>query len=803
MNNEMLSSAPSPRAALRGPVGPHRLLAVRVAGAAFDGPYNLRSARFAALLEERSCLRATLAETRDALTEALHAAVPGAPDRDTRRLLIALKRDVFNGRFSRDTAMPMPPELTALFATYTRLAEDEAALLDRHRTDVLNETRDRVARLLEDARFRLACFHSSPDLCEQLAHATPPARVELTSLERGLHAYAAKFISKASPFHLFGSLLFPPGAAIRPDGAHEVVVDGGAILEMERQVLPHVRDPGRVWVHLRTFVVDGPSYRFWVPSPDGFRVVALRDTPLLRALVSLLRDAWERTGRPTLTRADCEARLRAVVLPESKDQAAALLDRLSEHGILTEYLVTDFAEFAPALLGTVDELDATIGRLQRHHLARVAAADLPRVDSELGGADARGSVAPVWINSYSDADPAPHLAAAERVFADLHDLAPCFAVEHNFSASAYVVRALVRDLLGDAPGATAPYLDVLRHFLRGRDEVLARYHPGRHRPLAERSARAAWFASAAGHSGRLTRSSLRALRAFARTLGPRPHLCFNGPFDYAAEVLYLSNVFAGGGRFAARYLLHRGTEPPALRQGAPGGAVDVELALAPHPNMNYVVRRFPAGCGFEARYAHRYDRWVEPSEVVFALEDGRLAYRHAGTGEELRFHHSGFLLGQFLPAEYQLLLAGHADTFRNPFLGSEPQGPEAEVRYRPGLRYGTVVLRRDRWDFRRGVLAGLVPESDPLRFAALLRDWVHERVRPEDGWYYRVARTGALAHKPLYLDLLNPLSVQAFRRELRAVPDSAAMSLTVAAPAASGMVRHGGAPHVSELMIEV
>jgi hypothetical protein len=803
MANMILSAAPAPVAVRHRPAGPRRLLAVRVAGAAFDGPYNLRSARFAALLEERARLRACLAVARDALTDALHAAVPNAPDRDARRRLIAVKRDVFNGRPLAGASTGASPELEALLAAYARLADEEATLLDRRGAEVLDEVHGGIARLLEDPRFRVACFHSSPALREQLERAAPSGRTDLSPLERGLHAYAAKFVSKASPFHTFGTLLFPPGSALRPDGAHEVVVDGGAILGLERRALALRRDPGRVRVHLRTFTEEGGSFRFWATSPEGFRVVAMRAAPLLRELAALLRDTAERTGSPTLTRAECETHLRALLPPGSGEVAGALLDRLSEHGVLAEYLVTDFAEFAPALLGADPELDVDVARLQRHHLARLPAAGLVRLHAELDGAGGAASPAAFWVNSYSDADATPELAAAEGVYDDLCDLAPGFAAEHNFSAVDYVAGAFLRDLLGDAPGAAAPYLDVLRHFLRGRDELLARYHPDVHRPAPERSARAAWFAAAAGHSGRLGRGTLRELLARAPERGPRPHLCFNGPFDHAEDVLFVSNVFAGHGRFAARYLLHRGTDAPVRPPAGPHGVVDVELALAPNPNINYVVRRFPVGCGFDARYSHRYERWVEPSEVVVALEGGRTAYRHARTGEELRFHHSGFLLAQFLGAEHQLLLAGHADSFRNPFLGPEPQGCGDEVHLRPGLRYGAVVLRRDRWGFRRDALAGPLREANPLRFAALLRDWVHERVSPADGWYYRVARSGARTYKPLYLDLLNPLSTLAFRRELAAASGSAGVSLTLAAPAAEGLVRHGGAPYVTELMIEV
>ncbi len=768
-----------------------------MAGAAFDSGFNLRSARFPELLGERARLRAPLAAAREALVDALHAAVPHAPGRDERRALIAAKRAVFNGRALEGGLAGATPELQALADEYTRLWHQDATVFERHGPGVLEEVSASIERLLRDPRFRLACFHSSPDLREQLERATAPERAGPSSLERGIHAYAAKLVSKASPFHVFASLLFPPGV-LRPGAEHEVVADGGAILELERRALAALPERGGVRVCMRTFTEEEGTARFWAVSASGVRLVALRSTPLLRVLAALLREAGERTGSPTLTRAECESHLRSLLPPGQEDAAPLALDRLVEHGVLAEYLVTDFAAFAPALAGAGEEVERAAAALQRHHLARVSAGGLARVHQELDGAAGRG--APVfWVNSYSDADPAPHLAAAEAVSADLADLAPCFAAEHNFSEIGYVAGAFTRDLAGCAP---VPYLELLRHFLRGRDEAVARYHPDVHRPAEERAARDAWRAAAAGHDGVLGRAELAELAARAPAEGPRPHLCFNGPYDYAAGELHVSNVFAGCGRFAGRYLLDRGAEAPACGVAEEPGVVDVELALPPHPNMNYVVRRFAAGCGFEARYSHRYERWIEPSEVVVAVEEGRTVYRHAATGQELRFHHAGFMLGQFLGAEYQLLLAGHADSFRNPFHGRTELGEGDEVRHRPGLRYGRVVVRRERWGFRAGALAGPAAEGDLLRFAALLRDWVHERVRPADGWYYRVVRSGAPPGKPLYLDLLNPLSVLAFRREL-AARGTVGVSLTVAAPDADGLVRHGGRPYVSELMVEV
>ncbi|HEX8432166.1 MAG TPA: hypothetical protein VF625_12840, partial [Longimicrobium sp.] len=75
-----IAPAPIPRVHVFAEPAPWRLLAVRRAGAAFDGAFRLRAPRFETLLRERAELRAASAALRERLVDALHAAVPRAAD---------------------------------------------------------------------------------------------------------------------------------------------------------------------------------------------------------------------------------------------------------------------------------------------------------------------------------------------------------------------------------------------------------------------------------------------------------------------------------------------------------------------------------------------------------------------------------------------------------------------------------------------------------------------------------------------------------------------------------------------------
>ncbi|HEX2094850.1 MAG TPA: lantibiotic dehydratase [Longimicrobiaceae bacterium] len=800
-----MSTVPEKRTIPVQNTGTRRLLAVRRAGAAFDGPFRLRAPRFEALLEEHARLRRTLDEARGPLLDALHDAVPAQPDRAARRAVLQAKRDVFNGR----TPSPLPPgaapELRAALDRYARLLEREAGLFSAARGEVVAEIRQRVGELLRDERFRLAVGYASPDLREELERGSSAHRDDLVALERGVYSYAARFLSKANPFHVFAYVLFPPTAGMEVDGAHEVVVDTSSILELEQWLLPHVRDPRRVRLHLRTYDCTEKGYSFWLPGPDGFRIAALPATPLLQRIVVLFQERHRSTGRPTGTWAECETSLCADLPADARPRAGEALSILVNQGILAEYLVPDLGRFAPSLLGVSPACDEQIDRLQRYHLSRIDAPDLARAHAELESCRIGTGGEPVrfFVNSYARADTEPHEAAARELFDDLFDLKPCFGAEHNFSAHGHVLRSFLLDSLRERRGGTAPYLELLRHFLRHRNEVVATYHPDVHLSPAVRERRAAWRSALARETGTLSRERLRELSAGSPFGGAPESLCFNGPFDYVERVFHVSNVFAGEGRFVSRYLLHREVDSLAGPETAEE-VIDVELVAPPSRNLNYVVRAHRVGCGFEARYAERYDRWIDPSEVQVEASGSRVVYRHARSGLPLRFHYRGFLLAQFLPPEYQLLLADHADTFFNPFRGADPRAVPLEgIRREPGLRYGAVCLRRDRWIVRPDLLLALVSGDDLLRSSALLREWIHAELEPDtDEWFYQGPGMSGKGYKPRFLDLRNPLSVQGFRRAL-ATSAGGVVSLAAMDPPEAHLFREDGAPYVTELMIEV
>jgi hypothetical protein len=321
----------------------------------------------------------------------------------------------------------------------------------------------------------------------------------------------------------------------------------------------------------------------------------------------------------------------------------------------------------------------------------------------------------------------------------LRALKPFFAREHNFSTHSYVIGSYFLDYLAHLRRDHVPFLDILRHFLRHYREIIPRYQPEVHRTEAERARRARQTDMLRRLSGRHELAALPDLELPGAER--RGSLCFNGPFDFVERIFYVSNIYAGAGRFAGRYLLHRrGWEEGCVDDGE----LHAELVVPLATNLNYVVRRFAVGCGFQ--------------------------------------------LATLLPPEYQLLLVGHADSFHNPFLRNHQEVHDS------GLQVGPVCLRRESWTVGRDFWGDLAAERNSVRFAACLRDLVQDRLSPADLWYYRRPDAGWEHHKPRFLDLRSPLSAHAFQREIARLSSDERLSLSPMRPAPA---------QVTELMIEV
>ncbi|MEM9556681.1 MAG: lantibiotic dehydratase [Acidobacteriota bacterium] len=828
---------------------PCRLLAVRRAGAPLDDVWSLRNERFEHLLAEREALRGELESLRQPLIDALYAQVPRQPNRGARRLVLKLKRDIFNGRSPGpvDDRVVLPNGLRSTIERYRSAFEQNCTLLERNRAAVLASSRERLDALLDDQAFRLALSFASPDLAAA-AERRPPGgsrAPRFDNLERGLYSYASRFATKANPLHLFASVQLGTserGAGAGPWGDRPseptrllVYFEPAGLLELERRVLDAGLSDGERTAPSRLALppraVHGEQCLLFVAGARGVELRMLPWTEGLRTLLALFDPAEP----PTQRRADLEARLDTLDAP-SRRAALEALEALESAGGVTHYLLPDLE--GAALLWDAAECADLLAEDALAHARRLHFAEL-----DVGGLDAASSALEMLeqtadlhhqVTAFHAADAGFAHRAVDLVAADLAALKPAFlAAGHNFSHYETVLRAFVVEYL-EARGGSAPYLEILTRFLVDRRGIIERFQPERHEGVAQSLAAAArWRRSLARLDGVLEVPDLHRLVAKApsraETAGARS-LCVNGVWDAEAGLFTVSNLFDGAGHFASRFRLGEVSSRAAALddfETPSEGALEVELAVPPVPSINFVAPSRAAGLGFEARYSHGYSRWIEPADVELALVPGtdgapRVRYRQRSNGRRLRFVYRGFLLGQLLSAEWQLLrLDGQGDAFHNPFdrveaRGSEPVAvpsiADAAVGPCPGhdraLVHGRVRLRRESWSLDAALLSQAPSSDDPIELAVAVREWLRGLLQRGgepvgERWYYHALGTADGASKPRYLDLRNPLSVHAFRRILQAVSNdpsaTAALRFTAVDPPPQRW--HDGRVH--ELMIEV
>lgn len=185
-------------------------LIVRIAGLPGTALAPFSSPRCLELLETARAHRAAVASVRSRFVEILAEALPRFPA-ETRRFLLAVKRDAFNGReLSRHAAHP---EWAALDRLSRGQAEDLLALqaatqqLDAELRRCIEEEHDRERRHLyehlADTRFRRGIALTSPELVERALELSrrPAGRFDRRArkVEQSLLRFVTRAAAKLSP----------------------------------------------------------------------------------------------------------------------------------------------------------------------------------------------------------------------------------------------------------------------------------------------------------------------------------------------------------------------------------------------------------------------------------------------------------------------------------------------------------------------------------------------------------------------------------------------------------------------------
>lgn len=773
------------------------LMALRSSAASFQSSLNVRSLAF-----ERLCVCLALLSEKALtvgadLADELRLSVPSALSIEARRNLLRAKRAAYKGRVIPDRVLPhLPPAggLVERAKRYNDLLIAKQELIEGRSSEVMDELRQNLRSIANDLQFQIAVDYSCPRLLSEYQHSKPADAGGFTDSERTIYSYAAKFISKANPFYTFAGITLSSEGRDWDGDRLEVVLDTSLVTAEERRQLsqPWAFDDNRL-ICFRSHASRGDSVRFLTREGSALRIVPVKVNELLREALRYCA-----ASAPARSLNQSVAALSSRFPGLGSERIKRFLESLIRRDVLSEYLVKDFDSFEPALTARDQAMDGDIEIWQKHHLSIVAPGELATTHKELSRCRTDGGDRPgYYINLLKDVPLTAVRLMADRCVDELETVKPFFTFSHNFLARGTSVRRFLTECARKASPSGVAYLDVLETFLR--DRIANNPH------FSNAAATPAWIRAAQDEAGILsTQRASELLLTINPVSTSAERVCFNGPLDFQTGTFYPTNIFPGGGRYVSRYLLKH--KSPRIEAKLCADHMDVQL-VAPFPgNRTYVRSMFAAGCGFEARYRHRFQFWIDPSDVEIHLsQGGMMNYVHGPTGRSIRFHFFGFVLAEFLGPEYQLLLADHADFFHNPFRRDHGNLAWTEgVGRIPALHFGRICLRREEWIVARIALPAGLLKGPIVKGTLETRDWLHELTGSRcEEWYYCIPSEGNAPVRPRFLSLKNPLSMQVMRREVRRLGMGSRLALSQMEPRDGGLLSHNGETFASEAMIEV
>ncbi|MFI6165569.1 lantibiotic dehydratase [Nocardia sp. NPDC051052] len=848
------------------PLSPNPEVVVRTCGLDAAVAMELHTCGAAQIADDIRRLDADLQSAAGTLSDELHRVVGDEPDRSMRARLIALRRDIFNGRPPRPTigmdelTDRLDRPLAARLHWYQAETSRRRRLREQGREYFDAESEAAIATLREAAgqpAFQLGLALASPDFTHDLlswldGHAEPTDRFVET-----LYKYVTRAAVKTSPYSTFATAGLahwmadgPAVSIVGPARVRRVIQLNVAIAEQLRAHLaglPGIRSA--LQVRLSPAIrFAGNKIRLLDPR-GGERIRELRAVPSLVVVMKCLASErlWSyadfvdwlaaTTGRSEVAAAAYLDRVIgmgiAEVVPSIPDQA---VDRIAE--------LAGTAELAAAPPGLVSRLTTVAAGLDRMRTVGLPGARLTARQELLDALDATYREA-----SWPEAArlPRKHVCFEDCVFDSpqitlgsnawqgvIGSLTALHAAAGMFDWNLMYRRAAARYFLRQhGPHGRIDFLTLCGEIAAGGDPVLATLldHPQMYPTdtpdlfaeiiTAQQRLRATIneYPERNGLRQVPAEAFIEAAEALPQWAAPPRSLAFyghplggrNGRIRYV-----LNNVEGGHGRAAARVHRQLGTAPPQ-----PTWADDEpetvygEISASAGSNVNLRHGKAHAEISYPGVVACRpkselidlgeLDVHYDPATDALQLTADRLGARVIPV-------HRGVMAEFLLPPAHRLLVQIFGDS---PvcYLGEGLAGPRvgsAGEPYRCGrLVVGDVVVQR----VTTAVPTSLIPRcanSTGPDFDYLMRvgGWCREHAIPERCFARVLPKPQSesawrnKARKPLYLDLTCRPALTILNR-LAGEPAETVLFQEALPLPEDALIEFGGRRHVGELVIEL
>ena len=838
------TAAPAPPAGATGPVVAHDVV-VRVTGVPADVLAGLGFDRTMALVAALRSVRRWLGDAAPGLSDGLHEAIGREPDRDTRARLIALRRDVYNGRRPRQWPAALPAGIgPALAEWHDRIREHDALRASGQATYAEDCTRVVTAlrAAAADEWFRRGIATASPDFTADLMRCDRDGAPMPPRLATTLYKYVTRAATKTSPYATFtSSALGQWGGAATGPAVATGPVDRRGVVELDVALAAEIaaalaRDPGRragsvvrVNPGLRA---DGGHVLVLAHAP-GERLRELRPGPGIEAVLERLRALGPLRWAEAVARLGSADVLRRLIAAGLLEVLAPVADQAADH----------LADLRRWLGGGPDPLTASVARLA-DGLRRIATA--PDAARRLR---ARDEVAAA-IGRIGEVTGSPHPYRGSGWYEDTVLCSPRFAFAADRWAGVLAALTALRGVAGLFDYALPTRRAAVRafrrrhgetgrvSFLRFCSEAVADLDEELRCPRAVPATYPRGFVEVTPLQRELgdlvatvevrdgeRRVPVELLREFARRLpawadAPASLAFFGHPVVPATGpvTFVLNSVEGGHGRAAARVRRRLGLGPAEWTVPDDPSTVYAEVVAHAGNNVNLRSGHAP----FEIAYpgvvsarppSERID--LGELDVVYDAPSQLLALDAPRLGRRVVPVHLGGMADFLLPPAHRLLVGVFGDT---PWCylteGLAPVDKvHTDARYvfrRHRLRVGDVVVQRATLILPSDRLPGRSRGESGFDHLVRVTQW-REAVGIGPRCFVRTIPTrpdirnldwNDKGRKPLYLDLTSDLALGLLDQIAR-TPGRTAFLQEVLPDHDESWIRLDGRPHVGECVLDV